>query len=137
MTIKSKAIILDLDGTLCRLKAPIDRNNHTGDELPVYDIQSFRNLIQQAMLGKKPIYIFILTGRKEKYRGITVRWLAKYDIYYDGLIMQQGDTALPNAIYKDNILAELAKTYDIIDLYDDNRDMETVCEKYNIPFTQC
>ena len=66
------------------------------------------------------IHIFILTGRKEKYRDLTERWLYNNDIMYDKLVMQEKSMADKNHIYKEEKLLEIQKKYDIRMVYDDN-----------------
>ena len=66
------------------------------------------------------IRVFILTGRKEKYRAITEKWLYNNDIMYDKLIMQTKSMADKNHIYKEEKLLELKKKYYIRMMYDDN-----------------
>lgn len=68
---KPKAIIFDLDGTLCHLKPDSERNNHTGDEKP---IESMIYLIR-SILQLDHIKVIVMTGRKDKYFDITVKWL--------------------------------------------------------------
>ena len=66
------------------------------------------------------IRVFILTGRKEKYREITEKWLFENNILYDKLIMQEKSTADKNHIFKEEKLLVIKKRYDIRMVYDDN-----------------
>lgn len=80
------------------------------------------------------IHILILTGRKEKYRAMTEKWLYENAIEYDKLIMQEKSMADKNHIYKEEKLLELQKEYDIRMVYDDNFKVGEVCARLKIPF---
>ena len=125
-----KAVVFDLDWVLCHLKRESERNNHTGKERST---MFFFNLMVSWF---DPLWkeIIILTWRKEKYREITETWLKKVHIPYDKLIMQEWGQAKKNHIYKEEILKELKKEYEIVMLYDDNPDVWEVCERLWIPF---
>ena len=62
-----KAVIFDLDGTLCELKPESEKHNHTGYEKVIS--------ITKAFFHSHPYSRIILTGRKEKYRAMTEKWL--------------------------------------------------------------
>ena len=83
------------------------------------------------------VRVFILTGRKDKYREITEKWLYNNDIIYDKLIMQEKSTADKNHIFKEEKLLELKKKYDIRMMYDDNFQVGEVCSRMKIPFYPC
>lgn len=116
---KPKAIVCDLDWVLCELKPESERNNHTGNELPienmVYLIRKFDN-----------IKVLILTGRKEKYRGKTMSWLSDYCIWSE-VIMQWKSQADKNHVFKREKLIELKEKYDILAVIDDNELVWDVC----------
>ena len=122
---KPKAIILDLDGTLCELWDSANPYNHDGEEYVIsemkYIVETFENTLTK---------IIILTGRKMKdYWTVTEKWLRESDIIYDELIMQEGSTAEKNHIYKEKELAKLQERYDIVAILDDNEDLIPVCKK--------
>ena len=83
------------------------------------------------------IDIIILTGRKRKYWKITQQWLQDNEIYHDDLIMQEWRTAEKNEIFKEKMLVELMKDYQIAMVYDDNPKVWEVCQRLGIPFYPC
>lgn len=125
---KPKAIIFDLDGTLCELWDSANPYNHDGEEYVIremkYIVETFENTLTK---------IIILTGRKMKdYLKITDKWLRESDIIYDELIMQEWSTAEKNHIYKEKELIKLQERYDIVAMFDDNPDLIPVCKKLGI-----
>ncbi|MDD4110577.1 MAG: phosphoribosyltransferase family protein [Clostridia bacterium] len=70
---------VDIDGVLCR-----DPNFYENDDGEKY-IKFIRNALPK-FLPTKPIG-YIVSARLEKYRNETEKWLQKYNIKYDNLIM--------------------------------------------------
>ncbi|HNG96928.1 MAG TPA: NIF family HAD-type phosphatase [Candidatus Absconditabacterales bacterium] len=131
---KIPCVIFDLDGTLCELGDSPNPYNHEGTETIRVDI--YKELMK--VVDKHYIDIIILTGRKRnEYGEITERWLSENDIPYNLLIMQEGNTAEKNEIYKEKELIKLKENYNIIMMYDDNPKVGEVCEKLGIPFYHC
>ncbi len=127
---KPKAIVFDLDGTLCEIWDSTNPYNHDGEELP---IESMHRIYHSFFYWGKDIFI-ILTGRKKKeHWKATMDWLTKYDIVYDRLIMQEGSTAEKNHIFKEKELKKLQERYEIIAVFDDNELLKPICKKLWIP----
>lgn len=126
-----KAVVFDLDGTLCVLWDTANPYNHDWEEQINYPI--YEELEKEwAML---PVTIIILTWRKRKeYWEITEKWLQDNDIPYDILIMQEKSQADKNHIFKKEKLLELQKEYKIMMMYDDNPDVGEVCRELWISF---
>ena len=131
MSKKEPCIIVDLDGTLCELTD--DPYNHTWEEKPIY---SMIHTLEREWYPLN-IDIFILTGRKEKYRAMTEKWLFENAIEYDKIIMQEKSMADKNHVYKEEKLLEIKKKYDIRMVYDDNFKVWEVCARLKIPFYPC
>lgn len=123
---KTKCICFDLDGTLCELKPKSEANNHTGDEKPT---RLFYDFMTWTSFDPRESAIIILTGRKEKYRAITEKWLERAYIVHDRLIMQEKSMADKNHIFKEEKLKKLMQEYEIIAMYDDNPLVADVCVK--------
>jgi uncharacterized HAD superfamily protein len=81
---KLRNALLDIDGVLCFDPDAYD------DDGPFY---------QRAMATAKPLHIptcpvgGLITGRLERWRGITETWLASKGVQYSELIMYPADTA--------------------------------------------
>lgn len=114
-----KAIICDIDGTLALLgsRSPYDASTAEDDLLnhPVANI-----LEVYTTQDRFEIHVFLITGREEKFRSQTERWLKKYKIKYESLFMRptgdhRKDTVVKMEIYKKNI----ADKYDVIFVLED------------------
>lgn len=96
-SIENRKVAYDLDGVLCPL---IKRNK------PFFEQTSMeRNLFNEKKkiyFSNAPIYknptepFYIITGRREKYRKITERWLEEKGIEYKELIMMTGSLTFKN-----------------------------------------
>lgn len=124
-----KAVVFDLDWTLCEIGESSNPYNHDGEELPTW--------LYEREITKYPdsYAVIILTWRKRReYGKITENWLHQYHILFDMLIMQEWGQAKKNHIYKEEALKSLMKEYEIVMLYDDNPDVWEVCERLWVPF---
>lgn len=122
---KPKAIVFDLDGTLCELWDSANPYNHDGEE---YLIPNMRYILESFSSYEDTI--IILTWRKRKeYWETTKKWLDDCNVFYDELIMQEWSTAEKNHIYKEKELIKLQERYDIVAMFDDNPDLIPVCAK--------
>lgn len=123
---KPKAIVFDLDGTLCELWDSANPYNHDWEETIIQAMEYIYNKIDCFNDDK----IIILTGRKRKdYERCTEEWLYDNKLNYDELIMQEWNTAEKNHIYKEKELIKLQERYDIVAMFDDNEDLIPVCKK--------
>lgn len=120
---KSKAIIVDLDGTICE--------NVTGrpwygkgaaegmlNDKPYTDII---NLID-CYSCKYDLEILILTGRhKGEELEATKKWLYKNSFYYSEIFANEPNDYSKAAIYKEKVYEELIKpNYDVVMVFEDN-----------------
>ena len=128
-----KAIIVDIDGTLCELTdTPYI---HTGNEelrdQVWWDIyMSWCFLPVEEELPE----IIILTGRsRSEYEEMTRGWLDANGIIYDQLIMNMDWAPEKNHIFKKRTLRILMQMYDIQMVYDDNPNLIPICKKLNLP----
>lgn len=127
---KPKAIIFDIDWTLCELWDSANPYNHDWEEVRI----QFMYFIYAWLLKTDYCDIIILTWRKDKdYRKMTDAWLIHNSFFYDLLIMQLGSTAEKNHIFKEKELIKLQEQYDIIAMFDDNQDLIPVCKRLWIP----
>lgn len=124
---KPKAIIFDLDGTLCSLSDSSNPYNHDGEEVIIPEMRFILQSFHSPFLDK-----ILLTGRKKKeYWYITEKWLEDNGMAFDfdRIIMQEKSQADKNHVFKEEKLRELQKQYDIIAVFDDNPDLVPVCKK--------
>lgn len=115
-----KAIICDLDGTLALIdhRDPYDAskceedalNNPIGNIIEVYTHQRLYD-----------IAIIFVSGREDKYKPQTERWLKKHNITsYDGLFMRKtGDFRKDTVIKKEIYTKHIEGKYDVLFVLDD------------------
>ena len=124
---KPKAVVFDLDWTLCTLSDSTNPYNHDGEEVIIPEMRFILQSFHSPFLDK-----IILTGRKKKeYWYVTEKWLKDNDMAFDfdRIIMQEKSQADKNHIFKEEKLRELQKEYDIIAVFDDNPYLVPVCKK--------
>jgi uncharacterized HAD superfamily protein len=96
-------IILDLDGTLCDNRHRVELavagrwdefNSLCGLDIPYDDVMAFIAFIPGN------IEVVAVTGRDERWRSITVKWLQHYEICIDALLMRATGDYSPDAEVK-------------------------------------
>ena len=103
-----KAIICDLDGTLALMhnRDPYDASNSDEDKLNVPVAHILKNFAAQDYR------ILLVSGREEKFREPTLRFLEKHAIPYQRLFMRKSGDYRKDAIVKREIFdAEIAGNY--------------------------
>ncbi len=81
---------IDIDGTLTN-ESPFSVSD-SEDKLREIILKSSpkKNL---NIIKNRDLQIYLITGRQEKYRNVTIKWLQEHEIYFDELIM------IPNGSY--------------------------------------
>jgi phosphoglycolate phosphatase-like HAD superfamily hydrolase len=133
----TKTIVYDLDGTLsdcrwrlCKLKsAPKDWDGFNA--LAKYDRPvpaMLDRLLRDYALG---YMVVLLTGRKERYRDLTLEWLGRNAIPFDCLTMRPNFHQAPQAAFK---LGEIRKMkdqgLDVQMVYDDNESVRLTLREH-------
>jgi predicted kinase len=112
-----KALICDLDGTLALMNGrnPFDASKCDEDLLnePVANV--LRNYKQ---LGYK---ILLVSGREDQYKTPTLRFLEKYAIEFDDLMMRKSKDSRKDSIIKTEIYNEFIKEKYFIEFVLDDR----------------
>ncbi len=72
----------------------------------------------RAALGERDVVY--LTGRPERTRRLTERWLAAHDLPTGPLIMREDDDHRPARYMKREVLRKLATTREIVSVLDDD-----------------
>ena len=111
---KHKAIIVDLDGTLCDVEHRVHhvqsnpKNWHAFNSAMDHDSSYFWCLELIAAMRERGYQILFVTGRDENYRINTELWLKKHLVEYDALYMRKAhdsreDSDIKEEIYKNKI----------------------------------
>lgn len=100
-------IVVDLDGTLCN-SAHREHLARAG-QWPEFHAQLHEDEPWQDVLmlleAMNHFTLIGLTGRNERYRTATNKWLDKYDIYLDQLLMRPDDNWQSDHELKPDLLA--------------------------------
>lgn len=91
-----KAIIVDLDGTLANLNGRNPYDASTCEK----DLQHFH--VADAV-RRYPDAVVLCSGREDKYRAETERWLERCNIPYEALFMRKTDDQRKDSIIKREI----------------------------------
>ena len=109
------AIMCDLDGTLAILNGrnPYDASTCEDDQLN----KAVADILTHFSLSNK---ILLVSGRMDKFREPTERWLKKHKIPYDRLIMRQTDDVRKDSLIKKEIFdSEIKGKYNVEFVMDD------------------
>jgi predicted kinase len=116
------AILCDLDGTLALFtnRGPFETAKCESDALsiPVANIlQAMRDMYLDDM---KDLRIILMSGREEKFRPNTERWLKKHDVFFNDMYMRTTGDKRKDAIVKRELFdANIANKYNILFVLDD------------------
>lgn len=112
-----KAIICDLDGTLALMNGrnPFDASKCDQDELnePVANV-----LRNYKKLGYE---ILLVSGREDRYKEPTLRFLEKHAIEFDDLIMRKSSDNRKDSIVKTEIYTDFIKDKYFVEFVLDDR----------------
>jgi phosphoglycolate phosphatase-like HAD superfamily hydrolase len=143
------AIIFDLDGTLADIthrrhfvmgeKKDWESFNHPDniikDKPNEAVMKIFKALDHYYNLNAD---LIIVTGRMEKSRDITERWLYQHDLCAHMLIMRKNDDYRPDHIVKEEILKDLqSQGYNILFTVDDRDSVVDMWRRNGITCLQC
>lgn len=130
----TKAIICDLDGTLALIdhRNPFDASfcDEDGLNTPVANILK--------AFAKEDYQILLVSGREDRFREPTIRFLEKYDIPYHQLWMRQSKDFRKDSIIKHEIFEVEIKDKYFIEFVLDDRDqvVELWRKKLKLPCFQ-
>ncbi len=112
-----KAIICDLDGTLCLMngRSPFDASR-CDEDLPNIPVVNMVRHYHQ--LGYK---IILASGREDTFKPQTMTWLERYGISYDRLIMRVTGDYRKDAIIKKEIFSNHIEGKYFVELVLDDR----------------
>jgi hypothetical protein len=122
---KPNAVVIDLDGTVADCH---HREHHLAGDTPDWEAffaGSHLDLpltegVAMANEHAQDCLVVWLTGRPERFRQMTVDWLAANGLPTANLNMRPDDDMRPAAVFKTERLAQLGETYDISLIIDDD-----------------
>jgi len=140
--IKPTAHIYDVDGTLANVDPYLhyvrgsNRDYDAFHEASIDALPNFEvvQMLNEAFFDQRQI--IIVTSRKENWRGLTSRWLAKNDIGHHALYMRKDDDNRPDYEVKKDILIQIKKHWNVVHAVDDNPHVIKLWEEHGIPTTK-
>lgn len=141
---KLKAIIVDLDGTLCDVDHRVHhvqskkKNWKAFNELMVHDkLNDWCFELMKAMSAQGYKILFV-TGRGEPWRVPTETWLHKHSVKYEHLYMrgvldQREDSDVKEEIYTTSI----EQKYQVLFVVDDRKSVVERWRKLELTCLQC
>ena len=138
------AVIVDVDGTLCDVSGvrhyvtsdPGNRNYdrfHAASALCPPIPSAVEWVAAQRALGRT---IIVVTARKRRWEFVTRRWLRKWEIHCDWLLMRPDADQRRDREVKADILALIrSRGYRVVAAIDDNPAVVELWESQGIPVT--
>ena len=121
-----KAVICDLDGTLSLLNGRDPYNAATCDN----DLLNEPVAAVLKMAKQRGYQVILLSGREDKFREPTVRFLDKHQIDYDLLLMRtSNDFRKDNIIKRELFEGEIQGKYFVVFLLDDRNQVVDMWRK--------
>lgn len=104
-----ECVIFDLDGTFAFLgdRSPYDASRAEGDEINAAVLFVY----EAIRAGKPETAVLLVSGREERWRPETERWLARHGIVYDALYLRPSkdrrkDTVVKREIFERHIAGQ-------------------------------
>jgi FMN phosphatase YigB (HAD superfamily) len=135
---KPKAVIFDMDGTLCDVTTirhhvlSRKKNYDAFHYLSVYCPPNEWVAAAARKACEEGLYVLVVTARMDRWRLLTVNWLDHNDIPWDELHMRQDGDCRRDDIIKEEILLYLQRRYEIVTAFDDNPSVIALWERYDI-----
>lgn len=144
MTSKKKAIIVDLDGTLCDVEHRVhhvkgkNKNWKEFNELMVHDELNHWCFELMDAMTKKGYKILFVTGRGEAYREPTEAWLDKHGVEYEHLFMRALIDYREDSDVKEDIYYNMIEQdYQVLFVIDDRQTVVDRWRKIDLICLQC
>lgn len=144
MSTKKKAIIVDLDGTLCDVNHRVHhvkghkKNWKAFNELMVHDELNHWCFELMEGMQAKGYKILFVTGRGEAYREHTEAWLFKHQVRYEYLYMRALIDYREDSDVKEEIYRNLIEPhYQVLFVIDDRDSVVTRWRELDLTCLQC
>jgi FMN phosphatase YigB (HAD superfamily) len=144
MATKTKAIIVDLDGTLCDVEHRVHhvqkspKNWIEFNALMVHDELNHWCFELMEAMGLRGYKILFVTGRSESNRKSTEEWLHRHQVAYEHLYMRseidlREDSDVKEDIYK----LKIEKIYQVLFVVDDRKSVVDRWRELQLVCLQC
>lgn len=144
--IPAPAVIFDIDGTLANCNHRrhfVDGTHDKKDFDAFYDAMALDTInykIHQMcnMYYMNDWHVIICTGRPEKYREITEKWLKSYGVFYKELLMRPDELRYsPDYLIKEDMLATIRLEREVHFCVDDRKQVVDMYRRNGCLVLQC
>ena len=141
-----KAIIVDLDGTLCdcehRRKLKDNGKIDFGCFLDPENVAKdpLNNWCRELIMGMGDMgyRIICVSGREDALKDVTKKWLEKYNVPYDGLFMRKSGDYRKDCEVKIEIYNKYIKdNYEILFIVDDRKQVVDMWREMGMTVLHC
>lgn len=141
---RQPAVIVDVDGTLCDVSGirhyvaadPRNRNFdlfHRASALCPAIPGTLAWVEREHALGRA---VLVVTSRKHRYEFLTRRWLRKWEVPVDHLLMRSDEDERSDDLVKADLLARIrARGFHVVAAIDDNPTVIALWRREGIPVT--
>jgi len=130
---ENKAIIVDIDGTLSDMcnRSPYEYHKAVHDNV-------HEHIAQMVRIYRNENYrIILLSGRDEECKDVTLEWLDKNDIPYDGLFMRVNKDRRKDSVVKLELYKRYVQgNYDVKFVLDDRNQVVDMWRSIGLPCLQ-
>jgi FMN phosphatase YigB (HAD superfamily) len=144
MSEKIKAIIVDLDGTLCDVEhrvhhvSGVNKNWVEFHESLIHDDLNHWCFELIAAMSSRGYKIIFVTGRGEAYRTQTAAWLLKHEVDYEHLYMRAVIDYREDSDVKEDIYINMIRDhYQVMFVVDDRKSVVDRWRKLDLICLQC
>lgn len=143
------ACVFDFDGTLADVGSllPLDAAGvpvgHVADE----DVRAWDLFHQNTMLAAPVGWvverarheaaaghaIVLVTARRERWRQVTVQWLATHGVPVSTILMRADDDLRPDSVFKAEAFAQVMGRYDVVLAAEDRPSVVRVWRSLGVP----
>lgn len=139
-----EAVIVDVDGTLCDVSGI---RHYVPDGARVRNFEAFHRASAVCPLIPSTLEwvcahrdagrtVIVVTSRKRRFEYLTRRWLRKYEVPFDHLLMRADEDQRRDDLVKESILRRIrAQGFDVVAAIDDNPIVIALWEREGIPVT--
>ena len=141
---KQKAIIVDLDGTLCDVEHRVHhvqkhpKDWHAFNSAMDEDKSYFWCLELIAAMKARGYKILFVTGRDEDFRKNTEDWLKRHKVDYDALYMRRAKDFREDSDIKEEIYhSQIEKSTQVLFVVDDRKSVVARWREMGLTCLQC
>lgn len=139
----AKAIIFDMDGTLCDVRSIRHHVLTKPRNFEAFHTESVNcpphaHVVQAAVdAHARGETVIIVTARQEKFKHHTTFWLNDNNVPFDLIFMRRTGDGRPDSVIKSEILAEIVRLGHQVEMaWDDNPSVIELWTSHGIPVTE-